>query len=144
MKTKLENFKLSNYKYLCNTSWANPRILVGTQEVKIIDEHCGENNYPILCNNGEKYSVNGKHQGKGQNLVIYYNKKCPIVDGRLVESYTFAVRLKNFLKGITVSDPCSEEELEMLTTVADDLLDWQISTVTDQEEIDYLKRLGLM
>ena len=142
--TIIINFKLSVYKRLKQTSWADPKILSGTNIVNITNEKYPDNNYPILCDNGERYSLNGKHCGGGQNLVIYHNKRCPIVDGRLVSSYTFAIRFKRFLEGIQVCDACSEDELEMLKNVASDLLDWQIETVTDQEEINYLKRLGLI
>ena len=138
------NFKLKTYKTLKQTSWANPKILDGTREVFIIDENYPDNNYPILCSNKERYSLNGKHQGGGQNLTIYYNKRNPIVDGRIVDNYTFAVRFKSFLDGVEVCDACSEDELEMLRNVAEDLLEWQIDTVTDPEEKDYLQRLGLI
>lgn len=138
------NFKLKTYKTLKQTSWANPKILDGTREVFIIDENYPDNNYPILCSNKERYSLNGKHQGGGQNLTLYYNKRNPIVDGRLVDNYTFAVRFKSFLEGVEACDACSEDELEMLRNVAKDLLEWQIETVTDQEEKNYLQRLGLI
>lgn len=138
------NFKLRTYKTLKQTSWASPKILDGTREVFIIDENYPDNNYPILCSNKERYSLNGKHQGGGQNLTIYYNKRNPIVDGRIVDNYTFAVRFKSFLEGVEVCDACSEDELEMLKNVAEDLLEWQIDTVTDPEEKNYLQRLGLI
>lgn len=138
------NFKLKTYKTLKQTSWASPKILDGTREVFIIDENYPDNNYPILCSNKERYSLNGKHHGGGQNLIIYYNKRNPIVDGRIVDNYTFAVRFKSFLDGVEVCDACSEDELEMLRNVAEDLLEWQIDTVTDPEEKNYLQRLGLI
>ena len=139
---KIIEFKLSEYKRLSRLPWASPRILCGTKEVKIVSENSGFHNYPILCDNGEYYSVNGK-SSSGQGLVIYYNRKSPIEGGRLVSDYTFAVRLGNFLDGIRVCDACSEDELEYLKNVAKDLLEWQIDTVKDPQEIDYLRRLGL-
>ena len=142
--TIIENFKLSKYKYLASTSWASPKILWGTLVVSIVNENYPDNNYPILCSNGEKFSINGKHSGGGQSLVIYHYKNNPIKDGRLVDNYTFALRLKNFLKNVQVNDACMSDELEDLQRVANDLLDWQISTVTDQEEKNYLHRLGLI
>lgn len=142
--TIIINFKLRTYKRLKQTSWANPKILNGTREVSIIDENYPDNNYPILCSNNERYSLNGKHQGGGQSLTIYHNKRNPIREGRIVDNYTFAVRFKSFLEGIEVCDACSEDELEMLRNVAEDLLEWQIETVTDQEEKNYLQRLGLI
>ena len=70
----------------------------------------------------------------------------PIIDNRIVSSKTFAIRLKQFLhwipKEFYLSGPHIEEEFEYLNTIADQLLNYQIQTVTDKEEIDYLKRLG--
>ena len=56
---------------------------------------------------------------------------------------TFALRFRNFLEGIQVADAASDEELDMLKSVADSLLDWQLQTAEDQHEIDYLKRVGV-
>lgn len=140
--SKIIGFKLSEYKRLSRLPWASPRILCGTKEVKIISENSGFQNYPILCDNGNYYSVNGK-SSSGQSLVIYYNRKSPIEGGRLVSDYTFAIRLGSFLDGIQVCDACSEDELEYLKDVAKNLLEWQIDTVKDPQEIDYLRRLGL-
>ena len=42
-----------------------------------------------------------------------------------------------------MADAASDEELEMLKSVADSLLDWQLQTAEDQHEIDYLKRVGV-
>lgn len=70
----------------------------------------------------------------------------PIIDNRIVSSKTFAIRLKQFLhwipKEFYLSGPHIEEEFEYLNTIADQLLNYQIQTVTDKEEIDYLKRLN--
>ena len=141
--SKIIGFKLSEYKRLSKLPWASPRILCGgTKEVKIISENSGFQNYPILCDNGVYYSLNGK-PSYGQDLIIYYNRKSPIEGGRLVSDYTFAVRLSNFLEGIRVCDACSEDELRYFKNVAKDLLEWQIDTAKDPEEINYLKRLGL-
>lgn len=140
--SKIIGFKLSEYKRLSRLPWASPRILCGTKEVKIISESSGFQNYPILCDNGVYYSLNGK-SSSGQDLIIYYNRKSPIEGGRLVSDYTFAVRLGSFLDRIQVHDACSEDELEYLKDVAKDLLEWQIDTVKDPQEIDYLRRLGL-
>ena len=68
----------------------------------------------------------------------------PIKDNRLVNDGTFAIRFKNFIEDIQVNDPCSEDEKEYLLTVADRLLSYQIQTVTDESEINYLKRLNLL
>ena len=69
--------------------------------------------------------------------------KNPIKDNRIVSSKTFAIRLKDFISNVEVNDPCSEEEKEYLLRVAEDLLYYQIKTVTDEKEINYLKRLNL-
>ena len=67
-----------------------------------------------------------------------------IKDNRIVSDRTFANRLKNFLNEIRVSDPMSEEELDYLRRVADRLLMYQIDTVTEQREKDYLIRCNLL
>lgn len=64
-----------------------------------------------------------------------------ITDSRIVSDYTFATRLKSFLKDIQVNDPCSYEELDYLRRVSEELLNLQIETATDKNEKDYLKRL---
>lgn len=68
----------------------------------------------------------------------------PIKDNRIVSSKTFAIRLKSFIEEVRVNDPCSEEEKEYLLNVANNLLNYQIQTATDEEEINYLKRLKLL
>ena len=68
----------------------------------------------------------------------------PIKNNRIVSSKTFAIRLKNFIKDVKINDPASEEEKDYLLMVADQLLNYQILTATDEEELNYLKRLGLL
>ena len=67
----------------------------------------------------------------------------PIKGNRIVSDRTFAVRLKSFLFDIQCCDCIGEEEKEYLQIVAEELLDYQIRTATEKEEIDYLTRLGL-
>jgi hypothetical protein len=43
-----------------------------------------------------------------------------------------------------MSGPHILEEYEYMQNVADSLLKYQIQTVTDEEEINYLKRLNLL
>lgn len=69
--------------------------------------------------------------------------KNPIIDNRIVNDTTFAVRLKLFVDSVTVCDCASEEEKEYLQRVAVKLIKYQIETSTDEEEVNYLKRLGL-
>ena len=64
-----------------------------------------------------------------------------IIDNRIVSDKTFATRLISFLKDIDINDPMSEEELEYLRSVADKLWRHQLSTATEQNEIEYLIRL---
>lgn len=68
----------------------------------------------------------------------------PIKDNRIINSKTFAIRFKSFIEEVRVNDPCSEEEKEYLLNIANQLLNYQIQTVTDKEEINYLKRLKLL
>ena len=72
----------------------------------------------------------------------------PIVNNRIVDSKTFAVRFKQFLEWIPQSwiwsQPHYEEEYKYMMDVANCLLKYQIQTATKQEEIDYLKQLKLI
>jgi hypothetical protein len=68
----------------------------------------------------------------------------PIIDNRIISSKTFAVRFKSFIENTNVNDAISEEEKEYLLNVANQLLQYQIQTATDKEEVDYLKRLNLL
>ena len=64
--------------------------------------------------------------------------KNPIIDNRIVNDTTFALRLKNFIEKVNVCDQPSEEEKEYLLMVADSLLRFQIGTATDSKELAYL------
>lgn len=64
----------------------------------------------------------------------------PIIDNRLVNDYTFAIRFKLFLEGVETSDLPGEEEKEYLLNVANKLIDWQKLTVLNNTEKEYLKR----
>ena len=72
----------------------------------------------------------------------------PIKDNRIVDSYTFAVRFKQFLDWIPenfyMSGPHILEEYEYMQAISDSLLKYQIQTVADEHEINYLKRLDLL
>lgn len=67
----------------------------------------------------------------------------PIKDNRIVNDRTFAIRLKNFMDGVTCCDCAGEEEKDYILMVANDLIKYQVKTATDEEEVNYLKRLGL-
>lgn len=66
-----------------------------------------------------------------------------IIDNRIVNDTTFALRFKNFIQNVNVCDQPSEEEKDYLLMVAKRLLKYQTETATDEEEVNYLKRLGL-
>ena len=71
----------------------------------------------------------------------------PIIDNRIVDSKTFAIRFKQFLdwipKEFYMSGPHILEEYEYMKNVAESLLKYQIQTVEEEGEINYLKMLGL-
>lgn len=67
----------------------------------------------------------------------------PIKDNRIVNDKTFALRFKNFIQNVNVCDQPSEEEKDYLLMVAKRLLKYQTETATYEEEVNYLKRLGL-
>ena len=64
----------------------------------------------------------------------------PIIDNRIVNDHTFAVRLKSFLEDIQVCDAMSDEELTYLQNVAKKLVEYQIHSCIDENEIAYFKR----
>lgn len=72
----------------------------------------------------------------------------PIVDNRIVDSKTFAIRFKQFLTWIPenwwMSQPHYYEEYEYMMDVANQLLKYQIQTATDENEIEYLKGIKLI
>lgn len=67
----------------------------------------------------------------------------PIKDNRIVNDITFALRLKSFIDKVDVCDCMSEEEKEYIQRVAVKLIKYQVETATDEEEVNYLKRLGM-
>lgn len=67
----------------------------------------------------------------------------PIKDNRIVNDITFAIRLKQFMDGVDCCDCAGEEEKEYFQMVAERLVKYQTETATDEEEVNYLKRLGL-
>lgn len=71
----------------------------------------------------------------------------PIIDNRIVNSETFAVRFKQFLEWIPkewwMSQPHYYEEFEYMKSVANQLLSYQIQTASNEEEINYLKKLNV-
>ena len=64
----------------------------------------------------------------------------PIIDNRIVNDYTFALRLKNFVSNVEVNDLPGKEEKEYLLHVADKLIRYQKLTVMTKSEKEYLKQ----
>lgn len=64
----------------------------------------------------------------------------PIIDNRIVNDYTFALRLKNFISNVEVNDLPGEEEKEYLLHVVDKLIRYQKFTVMTKSEQNYLKQ----
>ncbi len=81
-----------------------------------------------------------KSQTKLGAELEYKQRICPIIDNRLVDSQTFAIRFKHFLEDIQVCDACGEEELEYMNAVADKLLQYQkLTVIPNSDEERYLK-----
>lgn len=64
----------------------------------------------------------------------------PIVDNRIVNDYTFALRLKCFISNVEVNDLPSEEEKEYLLHIANKLIRYQKLTAMTKSEKEYLKQ----
>ena len=92
--------------------------------------------------------IDGKKDYILDDQLYHWSYANPIKDNRIVDSYTFAVRFKQFLDWIPeefyMSGPHILEEYEYMQIIADSLLKYQIQTVTKDTEIDYLKRLNLL
>lgn len=68
----------------------------------------------------------------------------PIIENRLVNDKTFALRLLNFIKNVDTTDLPSTEEKQYLIRVAENLIKWQKRTAYDQEEINYLRNNNII
>ena len=92
--------------------------------------------------------IDGKKDYILDNQLHHWSYANPIKDNRIVSSKTFAVRFKQFLDWIPeefyMSGPHILEEYEYMQMIADQLLKYQIQTVTEDSEIKYLKRLQLL
>ena len=115
-----------------------------------IIECCGITAYVVDPNFNDNYiKVNLGNICRARVLInkdwlSIWNFVSPIKDNRIVSNETFAIRFRNFIKDVQVNDPASDEEKEYLLNVANQLLKYQIQTVTDESEINYLKRLNLL
>lgn len=67
--------------------------------------------------------------------------KNPIIDNRIVNDRTFAIRLYNFVKEVQVNDALSEEEKIYILNVARNLIKLQIDTCQEDDEFDYLENI---
>ena len=63
----------------------------------------------------------------------------PIINNRIVNDITFALRLKSFLERTEINDAASDEEKRYLLTISNELLEYQKFSATDESEIQYLK-----
>ena len=115
-----------------------------------IIECCGITAYvvdPDFNDNYIKVNLGNTCRAKvliNKDWLSIWNFVSPIKDNRIVSNETFAIRFRNFIKDVHVNDPASEEEKEYLLNVANNLLNYQIQTATDEKEISYLKRLKLL
>lgn len=62
----------------------------------------------------------------------------PIINNRIVNDKTFAIRLRNFVEKYNAEEGLDEYEKEYLLKVANKLIDYQVETVTSKEETEYL------
>lgn len=49
-----------------------------------------------------------------------------------------------FVEDVQACDCMSEEEKDYILMVANDLIKYQVETATEEDEVNYLKRLGLL
>ena len=102
----------------------------------------------ILKDGRIRICMNGRREYLLEESLQYWKPMNPIRNGRIVNDITFAVRFKQFLKWIPenwwMSQPHYFEEYEYMMMIAEELLEHQINTVTDENEIKYFKNLNLL
>ena len=95
-----------------------------------------------------RVQIDGKKDYILDNQLHHWSYANPIKDNRIIISKTFAIRFKQFLEWVPVnwivSQPHYIEEFEFMDKIADYLLNYQIQTAVDEEEINYLKELKLL
>ena len=64
----------------------------------------------------------------------------PITNNRIGSDKTFALRLLAFSLESRVSNACDEDEIESFISYSTKLLKYQLQTVSDKSEYDYLIR----
>lgn len=68
----------------------------------------------------------------------------PIINNRIVNDITFAVRLFSFIENIEVNDAMNEEEKKYILMIAQKLINYQKFTVElNSDEDKYLKALKI-
>ena len=98
-----------------------------------------------ICDTHIRVNIDYKRDVIMDNQLHHWELNNPIVENRIVDNMTFAVRFKEFLEWIPKdwihSFPHRLEEYEYMTHVAKKLLKYQIKTVSNKDEINYLKYL---
>lgn len=101
-----------------------------------------------IGNDKIKVYIDGEKDYILNNQLHHWSYANPIKDNRLISSETFAIRFKQFLEWIPEKWITSQihyiEEYNYMLQVANQLVNYQIQTVSDEKEIDYLKRLKLL
>ena len=72
---------------------------------------------------------------------VNQSMKGPIIDNRIVNDRTFAIRLYNFVKEVQVNDALSKKEKAYILNVARNLIKLQIDTCQEDDEFDYLENI---
>ena len=104
----------------------------------VVDTNYKDGNFiKVLLNNKCRALIN-------KDWLDIWRFSNPIKDNRIVSDRTFAIRLKTFIEGTVVNDACSADEQKYLLNVTNRLLNYQIQTAVDEEEINYLKELKLL
>lgn len=62
----------------------------------------------------------------------------PIIDNRIINDKTFALRLVSFISSTTANDCASTEEKKYLLNMAKNLLKYQVVTAKEQSELSYI------
>lgn len=65
----------------------------------------------------------------------------PIKNNRIVNDITFAIRLRDFIKGVKVNNAMDDEEQQYLYRIANNLLKYQVETASDESELNYLNNI---
>ena len=68
----------------------------------------------------------------------YFENPSTLIDGRILNNITFALRLYNFLSSENYT------ELDKCVSFAKELLDYQIATCTDEKEKAYFKNNNII